>query len=264
MRRDIPLTGGTDMSQQTRQPASPPIRGKDEAGVTLILALVFLITIGVTLAALLDLATNDVLNTSNLKSQSSLEYAADGATDATIQWVQYGGRTSQNCSEGTPFCLYLFNGNVVNGNADTTPGGSVTTPALCLPQGITQMALPVGGPSIAVYCLNDGNSSIPSLSSTASSAVRGVYFYACTPSNCLVDTTTAGGTSANCGAGDTCFTCSSASGCVQAPPSGPYPDNSPILQAHVQFNDYSPTTPGAILYGSQMTILSWVVETANN
>jgi hypothetical protein len=210
-------------------------RCRDEAGVTLILALVFLVAISMTLLALLDLAHNDLLNTSNLQSEASLEYAADGATNAAVQWVRYGSRVTDDCGENSPYCVYLFDDTIA-----TTPNGSPGVPAPCLPQGVLAMTLQGGGPSMAVYCVNDGEAS------SASSALRGVYFFGCTVSSCSV---VANGTSYVC----------TPSGC--APGSTGY---SPVLEAHLQFNDYSASDAGEESYGSQMTILSWVVEPANH
>ena len=53
------------------------------------MALVFVFAISLMLVALVSLAGNDLLNTSNLKSLRSLEYAADGAVDAAVQAVRY-------------------------------------------------------------------------------------------------------------------------------------------------------------------------------
>jgi hypothetical protein len=201
----------------------------DEAGLTLLLALVFLVTVSMVLLALLDFTSSDLLNSSNLKSQASLEYAADGATDAAVQWVRYGGRVdNDSCGEYEQlgdyddFCLYVFDDTT--GTTPAAPGMTLsdpTLPALCLPNGAPSVTMAQGGPSIAVYCLNDG------LASSSTSAQRSVIFSACPSSE-------------------------SPSACT----------SSPILQAQVEFKDYS--IAGAISYGSQMTILSWVVETANN
>jgi len=73
-----------DSAQAT--PRTPDSR--DDAGAVLILALVFIIVIAVVVLALVNLSGNDLLNTSNLKKQRSLEYAADGATTAAVQAVR--------------------------------------------------------------------------------------------------------------------------------------------------------------------------------
>ncbi len=64
-------------------------RRTDESGAILILALVFITAIATLLLAVINLSGNDLLNTVNLQSQRSIEYAADGATDAAAQWVRY-------------------------------------------------------------------------------------------------------------------------------------------------------------------------------
>lgn len=211
-----------------------PTRCHDEAGVALILALAFLVAIGMTLMALVEMAGNDMLNSTNLKSQSALEYAADGVTDATVQWVRYGSVVlGEPCGEGSSFCWYLF-----DGTPSTTPGGSASTPAPCLPQGVPSMTVQNAGPSMIVYCVNDG------MTSSFTTATRGVEFYACEAPGCTIEVNS------------NPYTCTQ-SGCT---PGGTGSDD--ILQAHVQFQDYS--TNGSISYGSAMTILSWIVETANS
>jgi hypothetical protein len=68
-------------------PASESTR--DEEGAVLLLALLFVLVISLTLIALANLAGNDLLNTSHLKSLRSLEYAADGGVESAVQGVRY-------------------------------------------------------------------------------------------------------------------------------------------------------------------------------
>ena len=246
-----------------------------ESGAALILALVFLVAISLTVVALVSMAGTAMLTTANLTSQSSLEYAADGATDAAVQWVRYGSEAANdNCGEGTSFCLYLFNdtpgstpGGCVSGPGETTtttagggtPAADCDAPEPCLPNGAEAPAMTVvpSGPSIAVYCANAGTSS-------SVSAWRQVDFYACLAGGCTI---TVGGQT---------YSCSAASGCA-AGGTGP----SDILEAQVQFDDYcagqtattvvatttTPSTcsaPGQLSRGSAMAILSWVVQIANH
>jgi hypothetical protein len=67
--------------------------GGDEAGVALILALVFILAVASVGVALVSATGSDLLNSSNLKTQRSLEYAADGATSMATQRVRYSGAT---------------------------------------------------------------------------------------------------------------------------------------------------------------------------
>ncbi len=64
-------------------------RVEDDSGAVLILALVFIIAIALIMLSLLSLTGNDIINASNLQSERSLDYAADGATTASMQAVRY-------------------------------------------------------------------------------------------------------------------------------------------------------------------------------
>ena len=97
--------------------ARAPAR-RDEAGTSLVMALVFLVAIGMSVGALVSLTGNNLLNTSNLKSQRSLEYAAQGAAEVAVQNVRYG------------YSAY-------------------TTTAVCTPGGGT---VSLDGDSMSVYC----------------------------------------------------------------------------------------------------------------
>jgi hypothetical protein len=65
--------------------------GHDEAGAALILALVFVLAVASVGVTLVSATGSDILNSSNLKAQRSLEYAADGATSLATQNVRYSG-----------------------------------------------------------------------------------------------------------------------------------------------------------------------------
>jgi hypothetical protein len=64
-------------------------RDRDEAGAVLILALVFLIVVGGVVGTLANWTMNDLSNTSHFASASSLQYAADNATNVAIQDIRY-------------------------------------------------------------------------------------------------------------------------------------------------------------------------------
>jgi len=90
----------------------------------LILALVFITVTAVLLLALVSLAGNDLLATSNLQTQRSLEYAADGAVDVAVAVVRY------------------------------TPN-AFSTPAPCTPEAVNSPSSPavsINSVSMVVYC----------------------------------------------------------------------------------------------------------------
>jgi hypothetical protein len=70
------------------------MRVRDEDGQALLLALAFLVFVGLVIGAMLSFASASVLATARLRDQRSYVYAADGATDAAIQVARAnpGGR----------------------------------------------------------------------------------------------------------------------------------------------------------------------------
>lgn len=77
---------------------------RDEAGAVLILALIFLVTVGGVIGVLADWATNDLNNTTAFVSTRSLQYEASNATELAIQSIRYTPllATTQNASPPAP------------------------------------------------------------------------------------------------------------------------------------------------------------------
>jgi hypothetical protein len=75
----------------------------DEAGATLILALIFAVVTALIVAALAAWTSNDLKNIANLKSSRSMLSAADGATQAAMGGIRYVYWTSGSC--GGPFTI---------------------------------------------------------------------------------------------------------------------------------------------------------------
>jgi len=74
-----------------------------EQGASLVIALIFLAVFGLLIPAILNLGTNDLLGTSKLQGQRGSVYAADGATDAAIQYLRRNtgcGRVFGSCPDG--------------------------------------------------------------------------------------------------------------------------------------------------------------------
>jgi len=65
------------------------VKPRDEAGQALILALAFLLIIGLGVGAMVSFAASSMLSTGQLRTQRSTVYAADGAIDAAIQAGRY-------------------------------------------------------------------------------------------------------------------------------------------------------------------------------
>jgi hypothetical protein len=66
---------------------------QNDEGVALILAVVLLAVAGLVFIALGRSAASNIMDTSSLQGQGSLEYAASGATDLAVQTVRYSGNT---------------------------------------------------------------------------------------------------------------------------------------------------------------------------
>ncbi|MGD0378665.1 MAG: hypothetical protein ABSC30_01645 [Acidimicrobiales bacterium] len=149
-----------------KAPGHPVLLSRDEDGAVLLLALVFIVVIAVVLSSLLTLTGNDLLNSSNLRTQRSVEYAADGAADAAVQAVRY----SESAYMGAPqACL-----------PNTPPAGPPTS--------ITVGAPGSPGVQITVDCGNGARSRRSCLSRTVLPCVtRSVNVYACQgPGTCTV------------------------------------------------------------------------------
>jgi hypothetical protein len=92
---------------------------RHDEGAALVLALVFLVAVGLVLLAIVTFAGGSFRNTINLNSQRGVEYAADGATTAAAQATRYTYNT-------------------------------YTTPGNCLPGG--QSSMTINGIAISVQC----------------------------------------------------------------------------------------------------------------
>lgn len=81
---------------------------REEDGSVLILALIFILLTSLVLVPLAGFGTTALSNTANLNRQLSLEYAADGATEAAVQFVRYAPTTyltTANCLPGAVISL---------------------------------------------------------------------------------------------------------------------------------------------------------------
>jgi hypothetical protein len=69
---------------------------RDENGAALVLALIFVVIVGLIATALLQWSSNDLSNTSHFKSARSVVYAAGGATEAAIWSARYSLTSGTN------------------------------------------------------------------------------------------------------------------------------------------------------------------------
>ena len=70
----------------------------------LILALVYIIAIGLIVGALADWAMNDLNNTTHFRSSSSLDYAASSAAQVAIQSIRYAPEMPATQSPSLSYC----------------------------------------------------------------------------------------------------------------------------------------------------------------
>jgi hypothetical protein len=120
----------------------------DESGAILILALIYIVTISLVVAALATWATNDLNNTTKFASASSIHYAASGATEAAIQAIRYNP---------IPYA--------------TPPKGVASTIGGCWPPSGSTSVLTIDQVTVTVWCISREDLNSPN--------TRVVDFYTC-------------------------------------------------------------------------------------
>lgn len=123
-----------------------------ESGAVLILALVYIIAISLTVAALASWSTNDLRNTGNFKATSELHYAVSSATNTAIQSIRYAPLPSSTPPQK---------------QATPTPPGNCWTPT----GGPTSSQVTINGYTVDVWC--------STYEDLTSGSTRTVTFYAC-------------------------------------------------------------------------------------
>ena len=113
------------------RPIRPMTSRQSEVGAALVLALVFLVAIGLVLAALVSVAGTNLVNTSNLQGVRNVEYASDAAVEGAIQTARH---TCPTVAPPAP-CV------------PPSPSAPVTIACPAL-----QPAQPINGQMVAVQC----------------------------------------------------------------------------------------------------------------
>lgn len=124
------------------------VRG--EAGAVLILALVYLVSIGLVVTALATWATNDLHNTATFKSVSELHYAVSSTTNTAIQSIRFSPMPASTPTQKS-----------------NTPVGNCWNPA----SGSPSSQLTINGYTVSVWCSTYEDNNI--------GATRQVTLYAC-------------------------------------------------------------------------------------
>ena len=158
-------------------------RAGDETGAALILALMFLVVIGLIVGGLASWTANDLSNEVVFQNARSAEFALNSATQLAIQNIRYAPLITPNTVLGTDETLnasppeYCWGPGPTASNPNATPGSELTT------QGYT----------VAVWCSTAWN---PALSTT-----RQVTISACLiPSSVTITTLNWQSLSSSCAA----------------------------------------------------------------
>ena len=106
---------------------------RDETGAVLILALAFILAIGLVVGTLAAWASNSLRNTTQFQSASELHYALSSATNTAVESIRYSPLPS--------------NPTLAENNGQATPIGECWTPSSG-----SASTLTVDGYSVAVWC----------------------------------------------------------------------------------------------------------------
>jgi hypothetical protein len=135
---------------------------RDETGAVLILALIYIIVISVTVAALTGWATNDLNNSSHFASASELQMSASAMTDVAIQYVRYNPEISTSQAEGQASPLVACWGSnslaaipKIDGTQVAVWCSTVWNPLSQVTRDVTFYACPIS--VLAAACATPGN-----------------------------------------------------------------------------------------------------------
>lgn len=143
---------GITMSRSRDEGSSRRVESHGESGAVLILALVYIIAISLTVAALASWSTNDLRNTGNFNATSELHYAVSSAVNTAIQSIRYSPLPSSTPPQK---------------QATPTPPGNCWTPT----GGATSSQVTINGYTVDVWC--------STYEDLTSGSTRTVTFYAC-------------------------------------------------------------------------------------
>jgi hypothetical protein len=140
-------------------------RRRDDRGSSLILALVYIVSVSLIVGALADWAMNDLNNTTHFQTAASVDNAVSGATEVAIQSVRYypqAGSGTGNCwtpSGGTNNASDVpINGDLVAVWCSTvlnlqSPNTRIVTFTAC-PVTAAEVLTPAAATSIMGNCLS--------------------------------------------------------------------------------------------------------------
>jgi hypothetical protein len=154
MMRDILKRSSTLRNRSTNGAGSRVPGPGDEAGAVLVLALVFLVTVGGVVGSLSTWAMNDLSNTTHLTSARTLQYAVNGAVQTAVQNIRYTPQlsTTQNASAPGAPCWGTSSSSqvTINGTNVAVWCSTLWTPASTNTRVVTILGCPVPAGQTAV------------------------------------------------------------------------------------------------------------------
>jgi hypothetical protein len=164
---DRARNGGAMHGPHGNEGAGPRSRRSSERGSSLILALVYIVSVSLIVGALADWAMNDLNNTAHFQNSSALDNAVSGATEIAIQSMRYYPQypatlTTNNCwtpPGGTNNASDVpINGDLVGVWCSTvenlkSPNTRVVTFTAC-PVTAAQISTPSGATTVMGNCLS--------------------------------------------------------------------------------------------------------------
>lgn len=253
---------------------------RDESGAVLVMALVFVVAMGLIIGVLTNLAGTNLTDTVQLQGQRGTEYAASGTTEAEIQALRYlGGAAGGNNGSSSPQVCQPF-------PAPPTGSGSTTSSGLTISEDATQYVVAAACqafPATTIVSVNVQNlsSTITAAANTFSVADIGQMVEAVgIPAGATI-IAVASDTSATLSVSAGATACPTASPCAQsvtiATPVGQRivllrgclglnsgmncAGGSPVVKAVVRYFDIG--SDGKSHVGAGLTVQNWLVQAAN-
>jgi hypothetical protein len=219
-----------------------------DRGASLVIALLFM-TVGSLLAlSLANSAGNNLLDTSGLRVQRDLEYAADGALSGAVQEVRYHGACESFPPAGNLQISGLYVFVQCNGTSmfvNTTSGTGNLNPL----SGLKVFLPEDSGLTVAGACIPGGTQTVTYVSPTVLTMPQNAT---CTATSATPDEPVVGGFQQRT---DLLWACVSSTAIASCS------DSTAVATAIVTFYDTDPIT-GKVVIGHDYSAQSWVVRTA--
>ena len=257
------------------------IERNDQDGATLILALVFIVVLGLVIGVLTSLAGTNLTDTVQLQGQRGIEYAVGGVTDAEIQSLRYlNGAPAGNNSTGSYQQCSTFPSKI--STYTTSSGLNVTEDRTQYTVTVPCAAFPASR-TVPGVTITPGANTLTAAANQFSAADVGQLIQAVgVPAGTTISavasatsaTMSANATSSACPTGQTSCTQSVIlstppgqrlvllRGCLGLNSGMNCAGGSPVVKAIVRFFDL--TSGGSNKTGAGVTIQNWVVQGANH